>query len=88
LSAAHPGQKALFGTQLDKAAPILQQLEMIAHELVKQIDGITIEALHRQADPAHFHPFYAKVLRESALAKRVMMISHLRDLVGNSERGD
>jgi CheY-like chemotaxis protein/HPt (histidine-containing phosphotransfer) domain-containing protein len=37
-------------TQLDKAAPILEQLETIAHELVKQIDGITIEALRRQAE--------------------------------------
>jgi hypothetical protein len=38
------------GTQLDKAAPILEQLETIAHELVKQIDGITVEALRRQAE--------------------------------------
>jgi HPt (histidine-containing phosphotransfer) domain-containing protein len=33
------------GTQLDKAAPILEQLETVAGELVKQIDGITVEAL-------------------------------------------
>src|SRR5205807_8316777 len=33
------------GTQLDKAAPILEQLESIAQELIKQIDGITVEAL-------------------------------------------
>ena len=38
------------GTQLDKAAPILAQLETIAHELVKRIDGITVEALRRQAE--------------------------------------
>jgi two-component system, sensor histidine kinase and response regulator len=37
------------GTQLDKAAPILEQLETIAQELVTQIDGITVEAL-RQAE--------------------------------------
>src|SRR4029079_2814789 len=29
------------GTQLDHSAPILEQLETTAHELVKQIDGIT-----------------------------------------------
>jgi hypothetical protein len=38
------------GTQLDKAAPILEQLETIAQELVKHVDGITVEALHRQAE--------------------------------------
>jgi two-component system, sensor histidine kinase and response regulator len=38
------------GTQLDKAAPILEQLETLAHELVKQIDGMTVEALRRQAE--------------------------------------
>src|SRR6266851_468091 len=38
------------GRQLDKAAPILEQLETIAHELVKQIDGMTVEALRRQAE--------------------------------------
>jgi two-component system sensor histidine kinase/response regulator len=38
------------GTQLDKAAPILEQLETIAQELVKQIAGITVEALRRQAE--------------------------------------
>ena len=37
------------GTQLEKAAPILDQLEAIVQELVKQIDGITVEALSRQA---------------------------------------
>jgi HPt (histidine-containing phosphotransfer) domain-containing protein len=38
------------GTQLDIAAPILEQLEAMAHELVKQIDGITVEALRRHAE--------------------------------------
>jgi two-component system sensor histidine kinase/response regulator len=38
------------GTQLDNAAPILEQLETIAHELVKQVVEITVEALHRQAE--------------------------------------
>jgi HPt (histidine-containing phosphotransfer) domain-containing protein len=33
------------GTQLDKAAPILEQLETMAQDLVKQVDGITVEAL-------------------------------------------
>jgi HPt (histidine-containing phosphotransfer) domain-containing protein len=43
-------------TQLDEAAPILEQLETIAHELVKQIDGITIEALRRQAEGLDENP--------------------------------
>jgi len=38
------------GTQLDKAGPILEQLETIAHDLVKQIDGMTVEALRHQAE--------------------------------------
>ena len=38
------------GTQLDHAAPILEQLETTAHELVKQIDGITVEELRHQAE--------------------------------------
>ena len=38
------------GTQLDKAAPILEQLETMASELVKQIDGITVGALRLQAE--------------------------------------
>jgi CheY-like chemotaxis protein/HPt (histidine-containing phosphotransfer) domain-containing protein len=33
------------GTQLDQAAPILEQLESMAQELVKQIDGINVGAL-------------------------------------------
>src|SRR5437773_8684584 len=38
------------GTQLDKAGPILEQLEAIAQELVKQVDRITVEALRRQGE--------------------------------------
>src|SRR5262249_11502409 len=33
------------GTRLDHAAPILEELETTAHELVKQIDAITVEEL-------------------------------------------
>jgi CheY-like chemotaxis protein len=43
------------GRQLDKAAPILEQLEAIAQELVTQIDGITVEALRRQAEGMDGH---------------------------------
>jgi CheY-like chemotaxis protein len=43
------------GTQLDKAAPILEQLDTLAHELVKQVDGITVEALRRQAKAMDQH---------------------------------
>src|SRR5262249_55543228 len=43
------------GPRLDKAAPILEQLETIAHELVKQIDGITVEALRRQGEGVDEH---------------------------------
>jgi two-component system, sensor histidine kinase and response regulator len=38
------------GAHLEKAAPILEQLELAAQELVKQLDGITVEALHRPAE--------------------------------------
>jgi PAS domain S-box-containing protein len=38
------------GTQLEKAARLLEQLDTLAHELVKQVDGITVEALRRQAE--------------------------------------
>jgi signal transduction histidine kinase/CheY-like chemotaxis protein/HPt (histidine-containing phosphotransfer) domain-containing protein len=34
-------------TQLENAAPVLEQLEVMAQELVKQLDGITVEALRR-----------------------------------------
>jgi CheY-like chemotaxis protein len=37
-------------TQLEKATPILEQLEAMVQELAKQIDGITVEALRRQAE--------------------------------------
>src|SRR5262245_6681601 len=40
------------GTRLEHAAPILDQLETTAHELVKQVDGITVEALRRQEGAA------------------------------------
>jgi CheY-like chemotaxis protein len=43
------------GTQLDGAAPILEQLEAMAPELVKQTDGITVEALRRQAEGMDEH---------------------------------
>jgi two-component system sensor histidine kinase/response regulator len=36
--------------QLDNAALLLAQLEAMAHELVTRIDGMTIEALRRQAE--------------------------------------
>ena len=36
--------------QLDKAAPIVEELETTANELVKQLDRITVEALRRQAE--------------------------------------
>ena len=38
------------GAQLEKAAPLLEQLEAIAQELVKQANGITVEALRSQAE--------------------------------------
>src|SRR5258708_31790500 len=44
------------GAQLEKSAPILAQLETMAQELVKQIDGITVEALRRQAEGLDEHP--------------------------------
>jgi CheY-like chemotaxis protein/HPt (histidine-containing phosphotransfer) domain-containing protein len=36
-------------TQLDKAAPILEQLEKIARGLLQQVDGLSIDALRHQA---------------------------------------
>jgi hypothetical protein len=36
--------------KLDKAAPILEQLETITAELLGHIGGITVEALRRQAE--------------------------------------
>jgi HPt (histidine-containing phosphotransfer) domain-containing protein len=38
------------GTQLEKAAPLVERLEVIAHELVKQADGISVEALRCQVE--------------------------------------
>jgi CheY-like chemotaxis protein/HPt (histidine-containing phosphotransfer) domain-containing protein len=43
------------GAQLEKAAPVLEQLETIAQELVKQLDGITVEALRLQAEGRDEH---------------------------------
>ena len=37
-------------TQLERAAPILEQLETMAPQLVEQIDAITVEALRRQVE--------------------------------------
>jgi CheY-like chemotaxis protein len=42
-------------TQLADAAPILERLETMAHELVKAADGITVEALRRQAEGMDEH---------------------------------
>ncbi len=38
--------------QLDKAPPILAQLETIAGELLRRVDGLTIEKLRHQAEAA------------------------------------
>jgi HPt (histidine-containing phosphotransfer) domain-containing protein len=43
------------GTQLDSAAPILEQLEKMVQELVSQIDGITVEALRHQSEALDEH---------------------------------
>jgi two-component system, sensor histidine kinase and response regulator len=43
------------GSQLDNTALILEQLETTAHELVKQIDGLTVEELRRQAEGIDQH---------------------------------
>ena len=40
---------------LIKPPPLLEQLEAIAHELVKQVDGITVEALRSQAEGMDEH---------------------------------
>jgi response regulator RpfG family c-di-GMP phosphodiesterase len=42
-------------TQLEKAAPVLEQLETMAHELVKAADEITVEGLRRQAEGKDQH---------------------------------
>jgi HPt (histidine-containing phosphotransfer) domain-containing protein len=42
-------------TQLADAAPILEQLETMVHELLKAADGITVEALRRQAEDMDEH---------------------------------
>jgi hypothetical protein len=43
------------GARLEKAAPLLEQLEAIAQELVKQANGITVEALRSQAEGMDGH---------------------------------
>jgi HPt (histidine-containing phosphotransfer) domain-containing protein len=43
------------GSHLHGAAPILEKLEMMAPELVKQVDGITVEALRRRAEGLDEH---------------------------------
>jgi HPt (histidine-containing phosphotransfer) domain-containing protein len=43
-------------TQLDNAGPVLEQLEAIAQELVKQIDGVTVEVLCHEVDPSAKSP--------------------------------
>lgn len=40
------------GAQLDKAPRILEQFETIARELLRQVDGISIETLRHQAEAA------------------------------------
>ena len=40
------------GAQLDKAPPILEQLETIAGELLRQVDGLSVENLRHQAEAA------------------------------------
>jgi CheY-like chemotaxis protein len=42
-------------TQLEKATPILEQLEAMVQELAKQINGITVEVLRRQAEGMDEH---------------------------------
>jgi HPt (histidine-containing phosphotransfer) domain-containing protein len=39
------------GAQLDKAVPILEQLEKTARELLQQVDGLSTDALRHQALP-------------------------------------
>jgi two-component system sensor histidine kinase/response regulator len=43
------------GAHLEKAGPVLEQLETTAQELVKQIDGITVEALRHQVGHSDEH---------------------------------
>jgi two-component system, sensor histidine kinase and response regulator len=43
------------GTQLDEATPILDQLEAIVQELVKQIDGLTVEVLRHEVEDVDEH---------------------------------
>jgi two-component system, sensor histidine kinase and response regulator len=43
------------GAQLERAAPIVEQLETMAPQLVEQVAGITVEALRRQAEGLNEH---------------------------------
>ncbi len=48
-------EEVAASTRLDKAAPILEQLEPKAQELVKQVEGLTVEALRRRAEDVDEH---------------------------------
>ena len=43
-------EDAAASAQLDKAQPIVAQLEMIAGELLKRVEGLTIGSLRHQAE--------------------------------------
>jgi two-component system, sensor histidine kinase and response regulator len=43
------------GTHLDKAGPILEQLEAVAHELLQQIDRLTVEVLRHEVEDVDEH---------------------------------
>jgi CheY-like chemotaxis protein/HPt (histidine-containing phosphotransfer) domain-containing protein len=43
------------GGQVDRAAPILEQLEKTARELLEQVDGLSIETLRHQAEATDEH---------------------------------
>jgi two-component system sensor histidine kinase/response regulator len=43
-------EDAAAGAQLDKAQPIVAQLEMIAGELLKRVDSLSIESLRHQSE--------------------------------------
>ncbi len=41
-------EDAAASTQLDRAQPIVAQLEMVAGELLKRVEGLSIESLRHQ----------------------------------------
>jgi hypothetical protein len=41
------------GTRLDEAPRVLAQLEAVAREILLQLEGISVEALRRQAEAAN-----------------------------------